>query len=76
MKKSEIKIFKEEYEGWKADLLYHQEELELYDKKYKKTEIKDEIRAEIIADISSCRTSIDLLEYLALKLNIENELGI
>lgn len=76
MKKSEIKIFKEEYEEWKAELLYHQKELKLYDKNSNKNEIGDEIRAEIIADISASINKIDLLEYLASKLNIENELGI
>jgi len=69
MKKSEIKIFKEEYEAYKADLLYHQEEL-------KKCKDDSDIRAEIIADISSCRHKIDLLKDLAFKFDLESELGL
>ena len=66
MKKSEIKIFKEEYKAYKADLLYYQEEL----KKCK----DDSDKADIRADISSCRYKIELLEDLAFKFDLEDEL--
>lgn len=68
MKKSEIKIFKEEYEAYRADLLYYQEEL----KKCK----DDSDKADIRADISSCIDKIDLLKDLAFRFDIESELGL
>ena len=64
MKKSEIKIFKEEYEDYMAHLLCHQEKL----KKCKDDSDK--------ADISSCRDKIELLKDLAFKFGLESELGL
>ena len=68
MKKSEIKIFKEEYEDYMAHLLCHQEKL----KKCK----DDSDKADIRADISSCRDKIELLKDLAFKFDLVSELGL
>lgn len=68
MLKSEIKIIKEEYESYKADLLNLQEELK------KCYNVSD--KADIRADISKCRTKIYFLEDLSFKLGINEELGL
>lgn len=68
MKKSEIKIFKEEYESYKEKLLYFQEKLDqCNDPSYK---------IDIICYISSYRQRIEFLEDLSYKLNISHELGL
>jgi len=68
MKKSEIKIFKEEYKVFNASLLYFLEELKKCN--------DDSDKADIRANISRLRHKIELLEYLAFKLDFESELGL